>query len=335
MVKVVSQVTFEQQMLRQAYQRVNGLGDRLKFIKNIINWEKFRSIIASVFYDNAETGGRPHTDEVLVMRVLALQSFYGLSDEELEFQLNDRLCFMNFVDFPEKAPDFSTIWKIRDRLVEANKDKLVWNELQRQLDAIGYKIEKGVIQDASFVEADLGRKRYSKEKKAKKRGEKIEYTPRQFAHIDRDASFSVKHGQVHFGYKNHVKLDVKHHLVRKIETTTASPHDAKVNLVKKGDPPAYRDKGYFGTPLPKGVIDKTMKRATRARKLNGGEQLRNRAISRIRAPGERPFGVIKCVFDGGCTFVKTLARVRIKEMFKFFAYNLYQLFTLERKHALA
>ncbi len=74
-----------------------------------------------------------------------------------------------------------------------------------------------------------------------------------------------------------------------------------------------------------------MKRATRARKLNGGEQKRNKWISRRRSPGERPFAVIKRVFHGSHTFVKTLQRVRIKEMFKCMAYNLYQLVTLERR----
>jgi len=328
-------MNFEQHMLKQAYKKVCGLGDRLPFMKKIIDWEAFRPIIGSVFYDNEKTGGRPHTDEVLIAKVLALQSFYNLSDEELEFQLNDRLSFKNFVDFPDTTPDFSTIWKIRERLKDKGVDKLVWQELQKQLDAKGYEVKKGVIQDAAFVEADLGRKRYSKEKQAKKHGEKIEYIPRQLSHIDKDGSFSVKHGQVHYGYKNHVKLDVKNHLIREIETTTASPHDSTVDLVNKKDGIAYRDKGYFGTPLPKSIIDKTMKRATRERKLNGGEQKRNKAISRIRAPGERPFAVIKRTFNGAHTFVKTLKRVSIKEMFKAFAYNLYQLITLERKKSLA
>lgn len=326
-------MNFEQHMLRQAYKRVNGLGDRLALMREIIDWEAFRPVIAVVYHDNEIVGGRPHTDEVLIAKSFALQSFYDLSDEELEFQLADRLSFQNFVGFPESVPDYSTLWKARERLKAAGIDKRIWVELQRQLDVKGYKVEKGVIQDASFVEADLGRKRYYKEKQAKKKGEKVEYTPRQLSHIDKDGSFAVKSGQVHYGYKNHVKLDVGHHLIREIETTSASPHDATVNLVKEGDGAAYRDKGYFGTPLPKGVVDKTMKRATRARKLNGGEQLRNKAISRTRAPGERPFAVIKRVFDGGRTLVKTLARVSIKELFKAFAYDVYQLVTLERNNA--
>lgn len=328
-------MNFEQHMLKQAYQKVHGLGDRLPLMKKVINWEKFKPIIASVFYDNDVVGGRPHTDEILIARVLVLQHLYDSSDEELEFQLNDRLSFRNFVDFPQNVPDFSSVWKFRERLKEQGKDQLIWNELQRQLDAKGYQAEKGVIQDASFVEADLGRKRYYKEKKAKKEGGTITYTPKQLSHIDKDGSFSVKHGQVHYGYKNHVKLDVKNHLIRTIETTTASPHDATVNLVKKKDDAAYRDKGYFGTPLPKGVIDKTMQRATRGKKLNARQQKRNKSISRIRAPGERPFAVIKRVFDGARTRVKKLCRVSFKEMLKAFAYNLYQLVTLERKKFLA
>ena len=200
------------------------------------------------------------------------------------------------------------------------------------MDEKGYKIKKGVLQDAAFIESDLGRKRYYKEKQAKKKGEVIEYTEKQKQHIDKDASFSVKHGQVHYGYKSHIKLDVDNHLIRELEVTTASFHDGNIDLVKKGDKSAYRDKGYFGKKLnAKNVEDMTMKRGTRAGKLNGGEQKRNKMISRIRAPGERPFGVIKRVFNGGRTLVKTIGRVKIKEVFKCFAFDLYQLVTLERK----
>ena len=137
---------------------------------------------------------------------------------------------------------------------------------------------------------------------------------------------------MHYGYKNHIKVDVDNHLIRDFEVIAASVHDSQVDLVERGNVRAYRDKGYFGSSLDAGgVEDKTMARNTRARKLNGGQQKRNRSIGRIRAPGERPFAVIKRVFSGVYTFVKTQQRVRIKEMFKCFAYNLYQLVTLRRK----
>lgn len=327
-------MSFNQFILREQYLKVKGLGDRLELMKEQIDWKPFVPLVRKVFFDDKEQGGRPHTDELVVVRALLLQGWYGLSDPELEFQINDRLSFRNFLGFPETVPDFSTVWKIRERLQKEGIDKKIWNELQRQLDEKGYDVKKGVIQDASFVEADLGRKRHYREKKAEKEGRAVKYSEKQKAHIDRDGTFSVKHGQVHYGYKAHVKIDADHGLIRAVETSTASLHDSQVNLVKKDDVAAYRDKGYFGTGVVRGVEDMTMKRATKSRKLNGGELKRNKAISRVRAPGERPFAVIKRVFHNGRTLVKTLARVAIKEVFKAFSFNLYQLVTLKR-HELA
>lgn len=325
-------MSFDQFILRENYAKVKGLGDRLELMKQQIDWTPFRPLVAQVFHDNDTEGGRPHTDELVVVRAMLLQAWYGLSDPELEFQIHDRLSFRNFLGFPDSIPDFSTIWKIRERLKETGIDQKIWAELQEHLEEKGYVIKKGVIQDAAFIEADLGRKRHYKEKKAKKKGETIAYTEKQKQHMDKDASFSVKHGQVHYGYKTHVKLDVDPHLIREYEVTTACLHDSQKDLVEEGDVAAYRDKGYFGSRLKAiGIIDKTMQRSTRAKKLNGGQQKRNKAISRVRAPGERPFAVIKRVFRGGRTLVKTLERVSVKEMFKCAAYNLYHLVTLQRK----
>lgn len=328
-------MTFESYILKEKYKKVKGLGDRLELMKQQIDWEPFIPIIKDAFDNDTEIGGRPNTDEKVIVRCMLLQSWYGLSDPELEFQCHDRISFQNFIGFDQKIPDFTTIWRIRDRLKERGKDKLIWEELQRQLEDKGYKVRKGVIQDASFIEADVGRKRLQKEKKAKKEGKSVEYTEKQKKHIDKGGSFAVKNGQVHYGYKNHMKVDVDHHLIRDYDVSTASLHDSEVDLVEEGDNKAYRDKGYFGTPLKaKNTEDKTMKRGTRKKKLNGGEQLRNKAISRIRSPGERPYAVMKRVFKGDRTNVKTLERVMMKEMFKCFAYNLYQLVTLERKQLL-
>jgi IS5 family transposase len=294
-------------------------------MKQQIDWKPFIPLVKSVFHDDKETGGRPHTDELVVVRSMLLQAWYNLSDPELEFQCHDRLSFRNFLGFPEKIPDFSTIWRIRDRLEIDGVDALIWAELQQQLDDKGFKVEKGTIQDAAFIEADLGKKRYSKEKKAKKKGKTIEYSEKQLSHIDKDGSFSVKHGQVHYGYKSHIKLDVDHHLIRRVEVTTASVHDGDIDLSKR-DEVVYRDKAFTGKET-RAKGNGSMKRGN----LSIWEKLRNKRIAKKRAPGERSFSVIKRTFNGDRTFVKTLPRVRVKEMFKCFAYDLYQLVTLERK----
>ena len=325
-------MSFDAFILRKQYGKVKGLGDRLAVMKDQIEWDPFIPLVRRVFHDDKVTGGRPHTDEIVVVRSMLLQAWYGLSDPELEFQCHDRLSFRHFLGFPQAIPDFTTIWKIRDRLVAVGVGQMIWDEVQRQLDWKGYRVKKGVIQDASFIEADLGKNRCHREKKARREGEVIEYTKKQLQHIDKDGGFSVKQGQVHYGYKSHIKVDVGHHLIRDLGVTPANVHDGDIDLIKEGDQVAYRDKGYFGKHIhAPGVVDKTMKRAVRGRRLNGGEQKRNKAIGRVRAPGERPFSVIKRIFHGDRTMVKTLERVRVKEMFKCFAYDLYQLVTLNRK----
>ena len=331
-----TQETFDSIVLKQQYLKLQGLGDRLEHIKRQIDWEPFRPIVASVFRDNLETGGRPHTDELLVVRCMLLQSFYGLSDQELEYSMHDRLSFRNFAGFPDSIPDFTTIWKIRERLKEANKDAEIWNELQRQLDAKGFAIKSGTIQDASFIEADPGRKRRYKEKQLEKEGKKAEYTPKQLQHMDHDGTYSVKNQEIHFGYKTHVKTDADFSLIRSVDLTTASTHDSQIELSEPGDNFIMRDKGYFGTKLKtEGVTDYTMKRATRGHPLQELDKQWNRRITDIRSRVERTFSVTKRVFHGASTFVKTIGRVRVKEVFKCVAFNLYQLVTLEKKRVLA
>jgi IS5 family transposase len=58
--------------------------------------------------------------------------------------------------FPGRIPDISTIWLFRERLTNSNFLELIWEELQLQLDNLGYGLQRGVIQDASFMTADPG-----------------------------------------------------------------------------------------------------------------------------------------------------------------------------------
>ncbi len=321
-------MSFNQYILKEQYQKVKGLGDRLELMKHEIDWQPFVPIIKSVFHDDEIHGGRPHTDEIIIVRILLLQGWYGLSDPELEFQINDRLSFRNFIGFPEKVPDFTTVWKIRERLTRSNIIDSIWVELQKQLDAKGYTIQKGVIQDATFIEADLGKKRYSKEKKARKEGKEIIYTEKQLQHMDKDAKFGIKNNQIHFGYKSHVKSDAEFLLVRKIDVTPANIHDNNIDLCSKNDIAMYRDKGYSGSQLRfPNVNDMTM---IRKDKDKDWVKSMNKFISKIRCLGEKPFAVVKNVFNGTRTKVKTLIRVYTREIFKYFGYNLYQLVTLER-----
>ena len=122
-------------------------------------------------------------------------------------------------------------------------------------------------------------------------------------------------------------MDVRYGLIQAIKTTTASVHDSQIDLSLKGET-IYRDKGYFGVAARGRSV--TMYRATRSHPLDRWDKLRNLQISRIRAPGERPFAVIKTVFKAAHVLVTTVQRVHIKMMFTAFAYNPYQLRTLHK-----
>jgi IS5 family transposase len=267
-------------------------------------------------YDNkSEKGGRPNCDVILMFKILILQHWYGLSDLEVERQMADRISFMEFLGFPDPFPDSRTIWLFKERIAETGKKEMVWAELQRQMDAMGLQVKRGTIQDATFIEADPG----APEKK-KPRGEGAK------SRRSKDGTWTKKGNKSYFGYKLHQKTDIDYCLIREIETTTAKVHDSQVDLSTEGEV-VFRDRGYFGVKA-KG-IDFTMKRRTTEETLGELDKERNRLISILRSPGERPHAVIKRVFGAGRVLVTTVKRVGVKMMVTAFAFNLYQLCTLK------
>jgi len=300
--------------LRKLYRKINKLGDRLAKIEPLIDWDPFKPIIQPLYDNQGPQGGRPNIDPVFMVKMLVLQQWYGLSDPELERQTNDRISFHRFLGFPDAVPDATTVWLFRERLAESGRDKLVWQELQRQLDEKGLKVKKGVVQDASFITADPGHA-----KADKPRGEEAK------TRRSRDGSWTKKGSRSFFGYKLHAKEDTDLGLIRDLDVSTASVHDSRVDLSQPGEV-VYRDKGYFGVK-PRGY-DATMRRATRGHPLGIRDKLRNRRINRKRAPGERPFAVIKRVFGSGHVVVTTVKRVHVKMVFACFCFNLVQLGTL-------
>ncbi len=51
-----------------------------------------------------------------MFKILILQSFHGLSDDATEYQIGDRLSFMNFLDLQmgDYIPDAKTIWNFKE-----------------------------------------------------------------------------------------------------------------------------------------------------------------------------------------------------------------------------
>ncbi|GAB6055241.1 IS5 family transposase [Methanobacterium alkalithermotolerans] len=308
--------SFENYFMNKQYDRVKQLGDKLAEIDPLIDWEAFRPVIRDMYYNQSERGGRPNNDEIVMIKMLVLQSWYGLSDPELERQANDRISFQKFLGFPERIPDRSTVWAFRERLIDTGKDEYIWKELQRQIDSKGLKVKEGVIQDATFITADPGHQRVNEP-----RG------PEAKTRRNKEGEWSKKGGKSYFGYKLHTLADKDYDLIRRLETTTAEIHDSQIDLSKPGEV-VYRDRGYFGAAC-KGY-DATMKRAVRAHPLGIRDKNRNKRITRKRSAGERPYAVIKNIFKSGHHLVTTTLRVHTKNLFSCFCYNLLQLKTLQK-----
>jgi len=308
------------------YNRVSRLGDRLDELRDSINWEAFRPTLERA-QPPVEGAGRPHYDAVFLFKMPTLQAWYGLSDEQSEYQVADRFSFQKFLDFPEIVPDYTTVWQFREALTKANVTKELLDALNKQLDVKGLRVKKGCIQDATIIGADPGKKRIAELKNKSDKREAVSYSPNQLSHIDSDASSTCKREQYYFGYKAHVKCDADQQLIRTVAVTTASVHDNQVDLATKGDNAMWRDKGYAGKPLRcKGVKDNTSLKASRGHPLTDAQRRKNSLFSKVRCLGERPFAVIKRVFHGSRVFVKTIERVTTQVSLRCFAYNIYRAF---------
>ena len=304
--------SFNKHLLQQEYRKLAELGDKLAAAEKQINWEAFKPILNDLYVNNTERGGRPNHDIVVMVKLLVLQQWYGLSDEETERQAVDRLSFRRFLGYPEKVPDSTTIWLFRERLAETGKDRRVWAELQRQLDEKGLRVRKGVAQDASFIEADPGPSNKPRGGEAKTRR-------------CRDGDWAKRPKGSVYGYKLHVKTDLDLDLIRSVDVTGASVHDSRVDLSLPGEA-VYRDKGYFGVK-PRGY-DATMMRGVKGHPISLRDQLRNNRIGSKRRPVERVFALLKRGFRSGRMLVTSLGRVRVKLVFSCFCFNLVQLGTL-------
>ena len=90
----------------------------LSKLDKIINWELFRNTIETALYVEPKgAGGRPPYDKLLMFKILILQKYYNLSDEQTEFQINDRTSFRHFLglEIGDRIPDEKTIWLFKDQ----------------------------------------------------------------------------------------------------------------------------------------------------------------------------------------------------------------------------
>ena len=290
----------------QRLNKLSKLGDSLEKLNAVIDWELFRPILSkgmeATKAERKGPGGRPPYDCVLMFKILVLARLFNLSDDQAEYQINDRMSFMRFLGLGlgDKVPDAKTIWLFRDTLTKAGVMEDLFAEFNRMLEKKGIITHTGTIVDATFVDAP--RQRNSrKDNQTIKAGETpeewLEDTPEarhKRAQKDVDARWTIKNKELHYGYKNHAKVDAESKIITAYEVTAASVHDSQVFLdfITDEDSHVYADSAYahLATQLPEGVTSHICEKGFRGHPLTEAQKEANRVKSKVRCRIEHVFG---------------------------------------------
>jgi transposase, IS5 family len=233
--------------LADRYAQLSKSGDPLEHLSATVDFEPFRyRLMKALKRSDGSKGGRPPYNPVLMFKILILQALYGLSDEQAEFQIRDRLSFMRFVDLGlhDPVPDATTMWLFREHLTRAGAVKTLFERFDALLREKGYIAMSGQILDASLIPAPRQHVN-DDEKQAIKDGASADDIwpdqPAKAAQQDVDARWTLKVSKAKpnaegrsapvdiaipvFGYENHIGIDRRYGLIRTWLVTDAAAHD--------------------------------------------------------------------------------------------------------------
>ena len=101
--------------LSDRYASLDAKKDPLLEIDSIVPWDDFRPMLKKVWRkppkDRKSRAGRKPWDEIIMFKALILSALYNLSDDQIEFQVRDRLSFMRFLDLglEDRVPAAKTV----------------------------------------------------------------------------------------------------------------------------------------------------------------------------------------------------------------------------------
>ena len=89
-------------------------------INTLLDWVKIEHVISQYYKKGKSATGKPAYDGLLLFKACLLQTWYGLSDYELEDRINDSLSFSYFsgMSIDQVAPDHSTISRFRSLMTK-------------------------------------------------------------------------------------------------------------------------------------------------------------------------------------------------------------------------
>jgi len=323
-------------------EELHAMGDPLARLDEVIDWTLFAAVFERL--PKAEPkglGGRPAFAPALMFKALVIANLYQLGDQQLEFQITDRLSFKRFLGLTDadKSPDEKTFWAFRETLTRNELIEPLFAIFHAALEARGMFARKGQMVDATFVE--VARQRNSREDNATiKAGgvpEGWKEQPQKARQKDVDARWTKKNGERYYGYKNHVKVDSRSKLIEDFTVTAASVHDSNAleQLIVEGDPTTYVDSAYTGARCEqifaeRKVPAKPIERAYRNKPLNGSQKISNRARSKIRVRVEHVFATMRMSMRSAWNRCIGLSRNRAMISMTNLVYNMVRFEQIER-----
>jgi IS5 family transposase len=311
-------------------ERLKKMGDVLVRLNAAIAWESFRGLLEEIYYtEDKRAGGRKPYDRVMMFKILVLQSLYNLSDDAMEYQINDRLSFQRFLnlDIGDTVPDAKTIWLFRENLVKSGRSREIFDFYNAKLESAGMITRRGSIVDATFVERPrqyAGETKESATENNENENSKNENRKRQ---IDADAKGVSKGRKSFFGFKNHIKVDVDSKLITKFSVTHAARHDGKEapTILDEDDKEVYADAIYRGEKIEKAMKDAAPNATFHIIRKHDGtheptaEQLKNNIpISKVRQRVEHVFGFMVKSMGGkhirSCGLARATTAVTLKNL---------------------
>jgi len=195
--------------------KLSKLGNPLEKLHKVIDFEMFRLDLEENMLNRnkkSSAGCKPF-DVIMMFKIILLKRFYNMSDEQAEYQINDRLSFKEFLGLSsgDRVPDSRTIWLFQENLVKNNLEENLFDQFRKYrvlrtqykyLDDLGLYVNEGKIIDASFVEVPRQRnkKEENAEIKAGRGAELWNEQPHKKRQKDIDARWTEKRGEKFYGY---------------------------------------------------------------------------------------------------------------------------------------